>query len=77
MKFEVIKQEAPFARWVKWRVELHVFLGLPSIHTVRAVELKEEFLMCVSLEMTSEVTDDQARNQLGTPGGAKNFLRGA
>jgi len=24
MKFEVIKQEAPYARWVNWRVELHV-----------------------------------------------------
>ena len=59
MKFEVIKQEAPFARWVNWRVQLHVFLGLPSIHTVHAVELKEELLMCASLEMSSEVTDDQ------------------
>jgi len=48
MKFEVIKQEAPFARWINWRVELHVFLGLPSINTVHAVELKEEFLICVT-----------------------------
>jgi len=38
MKFEVIKQEAPFSRWVNWRVELHVFLGSASIDTVRAVE---------------------------------------
>jgi len=59
MKFEVIKQEAPFARWVNWRAELQVFLGLPSIHTVHAVEVKEKFLMCVSLETTSEETDDQ------------------
>ena len=77
MKFEVIKQEAHFARWVNWRVELHVFLGLPSIHPVRAVELKEEFLMCVSLETTSEMPDDQVSNQLGTSGVAKSFLRGA
>ena len=59
MKFEVIKQEAPLARCVNWRVELHVIFGLPSIHTVHAVELKEESLMCVSLETTSKVTDDQ------------------
>ena len=59
MNFEVIKQEAPFARRVSWRVELHVFLGLPSIYTIHAVELKEEFLMCERLERTSEVTDDQ------------------
>jgi len=59
MKFKVIKQETPCARWVNWRVELHVFLGLPSIHTVQYMQLKEEFLMCVSLETTSEVTDDQ------------------
>jgi len=65
MKFEVIKQETRCAKWVNWCVELHIFLGLPSIHTVCAVELKEEFLMCVSLEMTSEVTND------------KSFLRGA
>ena len=26
---------------------------------------------------TFQVADDQARNQLGTPGGAKSFLRGA
>ena len=32
---------------------------LPSIPTVHAVELKEESLMCVSLETTGEVTDDQ------------------
>jgi len=41
MKFEVIKQEAPSARWVNWRVELHLFLGLPSIHTVHAVSWKK------------------------------------
>jgi len=46
------------------------------MHSVHAVELKEEFLMCVSPETTSEMTDDQTRNQLGTPGGAKSFLRG-
>ena len=59
IKFEVIKQEAFFVRWVNRRVELHVFLGLPSIRTVHGVELKEELLMCVSLETTSEVTNDQ------------------
>jgi len=63
MKYEAIKQEAPFARWVNWRVGLHVFLGLLSIHTVHAVALKEEVLMCVSLETTSEVTDDQEEMQ--------------
>jgi len=40
-------------------MELHVFLGLPSIYSVHAVELKEEVLMCVSRETTSDVTDDQ------------------
>jgi len=34
---------------------------LPSIHTEHAVELKEESLMCVSLETTIEVTDDQEK----------------
>jgi len=72
MKFEVIKQEALFPRWVNWRTYFLVYHRY-----ILYVQLKEEFLMCVSLEVTSEVTDDQARYQLGTPGGAKSFQRGA
>jgi len=32
MKFEVIRQEPPSARWVNWHVELHVFVGLLAIY---------------------------------------------
>jgi len=53
---------------------VHVFLGSPSIPTVCTVELNEEFLMCLSLETTSEVTDDQAGNHLGTAS-ANRFLK--
>ena len=66
---EIWSNKWVFAKWVNWRTYFLVYH-----RCILYVQLKVAFLMCVSLETTSEVIDDQARNQLGTPGGAKSFL---